>query len=531
MNPSNMPQPSMFDRTFFAPIRRWTEALCDPARRDRTAAWSIVGFVVLWTLYGVLAKGSQGIHVDMAELAELGRHPALGNAKNPPFAMWLTGLWFLVFPRADWSFYLLGMSGVGIALWAAWLTSGRILAGDKRVLALALLGFIPLLTFHPLKFNNNALMIPLWALAVLFVVRSFDDKRLIAAALAGVFAALALLTKYWSIMLIAGLALAAISDRRRNSYFASAAPWVTVLCGALVLAPHLLWLFANGFPSFNYALIVHGGRTLASSLGSMAGYFAGAVAYGLIPIAIAWAATRPSRAAIAHLLVPFDDRRRFVAITFATMLLLPIPIALAVNSQITSLWTMPAWTLFPLVLLSPAAIGISRAALSRVLALAVAMPVLAVLIAPGIAFVIHRQGLAGLSGYYQPLAAVVDRIWRDATAQPLQFVGGDGELAYGTAFYLARPATVFPDGNRQLAPWVDPSELALAGIVMVCPASEEQCIERSKGYAGNFPRFGVDEVTIAKRYLGIEGPRRNFVIVTVPPRNALAQANARRVGQ
>jgi len=531
MNRSNPPRPSIVDRRFFAPIRRWADTLCDPTRRDRVALWSIVGFVALWTLYGVLAKGSQGIHFDMAEVAELGRHFSLGNAKNPPFANWLAGAWFLVFPRADWSFYVLSMGGVGVALWAAWSLSGRILDGEKRVLALALLTFIPLLTFHPLKFNNNALMIPLWALTILFFVRSFDERHLAAAALAGVFAALAILTKYWSIMLIAGLALAALLDRRRDRYFASAAPWITVLAGALVLAPHVLWLFNNGFPSFNYALIVHGGRSFARSLASSGNYLAGAAAYALIPVVIALAATRPSRAALLDIFRPSDDRRRFIAITFATMLLLPVPIALAANSQITSLWTMPAWTLLPLVLLAPPAIAVSRAALVRVLGLAAAVPILAVLLAPGIAVIIHREGLAGTPGYYQPLAAVVERMWREATPQPLRFIGGDGELAYGTAFYLAKPATVFPDGNRQLAPWVEPSELALAGIVFVCPAEEERCVASAKGYAGNFPRFGVDEIAVAKRYLGIEGPRRTFVIVTVPPRNALADAGARRAGQ
>jgi hypothetical protein len=161
-----------------------------------------------------------------------------------------------------------------------------------------------------------------------------------------------------------------------------------------------------------------------------------------------------------------------------------------------------------------------------VLALAAAVPVVAVLLAPGVAFVVHREGLAGISGYYQPLAAAVDRIWRDLTPQPLQFIGGDGDFAYGVAFYLARRATVFPDHNRQLAPWVDASELALAGIVLICSSHDERCIARSKGYAGNFPRFGVDEVTLARRHLGVEGPRRSFVIVTVPPRNALARADA-----
>jgi len=531
MTQSGAPPRSFLDRYFFRPIRRWSDALCDPARCDRTAAWSILGFVALWMLYGVLAKGSQGIHFDMGELAELGRHPSLGNAKNPPFAMWLTGVWFMVFPRADWPFYLLAMSGVGVALWASWVLFGRILDAQKRVLGLALLTFVPLLTFHPLKFNNNALMIPLWALTVLCFVRSFDDRRLLAAALAGTFAALALLTKYWSIMLIAGLILAALSDRRFNSYFTSAAPWITILCGLLVLSPHLFWLYVNGFPSFSYALIAQGGRTLASSAGSIAGYLGGIVAYGLVIAGIAWVATRPSRAAIADMFRPAEDRRRFVAITFATMFLLPVAIALAARSQLTSLWTMPAWFLLPLILLSPAAIAVSRAALARVLTLALAVPVAAVLVAPSIAWVIHRNGLAGNAGYYQPLAAAVDKVWRNASTQPLQFIAGDGDLAYGTAFYLSRRAIVFPDENRQLAPWVMRADVATAGIVLVCPAIESGCVERIKTYAGNFPRFALDEVTVVNRYLGIDGPPRNFAIVTVTPGNALAKASARRAAQ
>src|SRR5262245_40799059 len=104
MTSSDTPPQSFAERCCFQPLRRWTDSLCDPARRDRTMAWSIVAFVALWTLYGVFAKGSQDIHADMAELAELARHPALGNAKNPPFAIWLTAAWFWVFPRADWAF-------------------------------------------------------------------------------------------------------------------------------------------------------------------------------------------------------------------------------------------------------------------------------------------------------------------------------------------------------------------------------------------------------------------------------------------
>src|SRR5688572_14131532 len=101
-----------------APFWRLTVALCDPARRDRRVVAMIVGYVAAWTLYGVLAKGSQGIHFDMAELADWGRHPVGGYYKHPPLAPWVVGAWFSIFPRADWAYYLLTMTGVGVALWA-----------------------------------------------------------------------------------------------------------------------------------------------------------------------------------------------------------------------------------------------------------------------------------------------------------------------------------------------------------------------------------------------------------------------------
>ena len=62
-------------------------------------------------------------------------------------------------------------------------------------------------------------------------------------------AAAAMLGKYWSIFLLAGLALAALVDARRAVFFRSHAPWITIAVGALLLAPHLAWLVAHDFHS------------------------------------------------------------------------------------------------------------------------------------------------------------------------------------------------------------------------------------------------------------------------------------------
>jgi 4-amino-4-deoxy-L-arabinose transferase-like glycosyltransferase len=498
------------------------DALTGPARRGRTLALTLAGFAALWTLYGVLAKASQGVHFDMAELSELARHPAFGDAKSPPFAIWTAAVWFAVFPRADWSFYLLAMTSIVLALVVAWRLYGRLLDPDKQLLALVLLSLIPLLTFHALKFNNNALMIPLWAAAIYFFVRSYDRRGVADAALAGLFAAAAMLDKYWSIFLIVGLAAAALSDRRRAEYFRSPAPWITAATGALALAPHLLWLAGNRFQPFGYALAVHGGRGLADSIASIGGYLGGAAAYAAIPVAIAFAVTQPSRAALADLLWPPDGPRRFIAVAFWVMLLSPALVALASGTEIVSLWTMPVWVLLPLVLLSPPTLAVRRNALTGALVAAVAVPVIAVLAAPVTAIMINRAGSAGPGAYYKPLAAAVERAWRAASSQPLGFIAGDGDYSYGAAFYLPWQAAVFPEFSRELAPWIDPSAMARGGVALVCAAENAACVARIKVYAANAEKFQIDEPTLAMRFLGSESPPKKFVIIVVPPMNALA---------
>jgi hypothetical protein len=510
--------------SFDATAGRLRDALLDPARRGRTVAVTLIVFTALWTLYGVLAKASQGVHFDMAELADLANHLALGNAKNPPFAIWLTAAWFAVFPHADWAFYLLSMVCIAVALAAAWRLYGRMLDPDKQILALAVAGLVPLLTFHALKFNNNVVMIPLWALTTLWFVRSFDERRLLDAALAGFAAAAAMMTKYWSIFLIVGLVAAVLSDRRRDDYLRSPAPWVTAGCGAVALAPHLLWLIGNHFLPFSYALIVHGGRGFGGSLISVVGYLAGVAGYAAPAVLVALIATRPTRAALTDMLWPPDGPRRFIAVAFWTMLLAPVPVALATGSEIVSLWSMPIWPLLPAVMLSSPKLSVGRQALTRVIALAVAVPVVAVLIAPAIALIIHRNGSAGAGAFYQPLARAVQRDWNTVTERPLAYVGGDGNLGYGVTFYLPPPATAYPDFNPVLAPWVRRQALIRDGIALVCPAEDDACVTRIKAYAANAPLFRIDEVTLVDRFWGSDGVAARFVVVVVPPQNAVADS-------
>ena len=49
-------------------LLRLIEGLSDPARRRRTALVFVLGYAAVWTLYGIVAKSSQDMNADMAEM-------------------------------------------------------------------------------------------------------------------------------------------------------------------------------------------------------------------------------------------------------------------------------------------------------------------------------------------------------------------------------------------------------------------------------------------------------------------------------
>ena len=274
-------------------------SLTDPARRERNVVLTLAAYTVLWTVYGTIAKSGQALHPDMTELLDWSRNLAWGY-KHPPFAAALVWLWFKVFPVAAWSYYLLAMLMPAIALWIVWRLSADYLDIEKRVFGLALLTLVPFFNFHALKFNVNTVLMPLWAAATFWFLRSYKTRDVSYAALAGCGAALCMLGKYWSVFLIAGLVVAALIDKRRGVYFRSAAPWITVLVGAAVLSPHLAWLYQHDFAPFAYAVGVHGEKPFAAAALSALGYLAGSAGYVAIPVIIVLAMARPDRATLCR---------------------------------------------------------------------------------------------------------------------------------------------------------------------------------------------------------------------------------------
>jgi hypothetical protein len=500
-----------------AALDRLIAALTDPARRERAVVWVLAGYCGLWTLYGAIAKGSQDIHFDMGEMVAWSRETLWGTPKHPPFGAWLVRAWFSVFPLADWSYYLFAIVLATLALWVAWKVAERFLDGEKQVVGLALLTLVPFFNFHALKFNANTVMMPLWAATTALFLRSYETRRAGWAALAGFAAAGAMLGKYWSVVLLLGLGLAALADVRRTAYFRSPAPWVTIAAGIVGLSTHVAWLYANDFTPFTYAMEMHPG-TLLDSMRSGVAYVAGAAGYVAVPVLLAALAAWPNAAALRDTVWPKAPERRLAVLCFALPLVLPIVFAVAAHEQVISLWSIGSMTLLPVVLLSSPRIVIPKIAVRRIVGFALALPLIALAASPLIAVMIHRQGVPNYASHYSGLAQAVEKTWRETTDRPLRFVGSYNNLLYGVLFYLPEHVAPLEIVDPRVTPWIDEAEVARAGIALVCPVEEDLCMKALDARTARGSVGRRIEVEISRRYLGTADKPDRFVIVTLRPR-------------
>ena len=494
-------------------IDRLRGALIDPARRERAMLLVLAAYVVLWTAYGTIAKASQGLHPDMTEMVAWSRDLAWGFDKHPPLGAAVVFLWFHVFPLAEWSYYLLAMLMPALALWIAWRLAADYLDGEKRVAGLALLTLVPFFNFHALKYNANTVLLPLWAAAAFFFLRSYRTRGAGWAALAGLAAAACMLGKYWSVVLLAGLALAALLDARRAAYFRSPAPWITVAVGLLALAPHLVWLRRHDFTPLIYAAAIHAAKPFGESLVHALGYLAGSLGYVAVPVAIALAIAKPGRALAADMIWPAERERRLAAAAFWAPLLLPAILAPLSGSDVTSLWSMSAWTLLPVLLLSAPAIAVRAIDARRILAAAIALPLLALIAAPVVAIVAQRAGPAPAGAHGRLLAQEIERQWRMALPYALRFVGGDTDLAYAVAAYARDAPRALPG-----LPPPDAAELAQGGAVFVCAAESEACKRAAAAKAAALGGGRTLATTITRNFLGFPGQPQSYAITLVPPK-------------
>jgi len=477
-----------------------------------------IAFVAVWAAYFTISVGPSAIHNDMAEAYAWGQEFQLGYNQHPPFWAWICGAWFLVFPRAGWAFAILSALNAGIGLLGAWRLIGCFAEGERRATATLLILLTPFYTFLAYKYNANSIFLSIWPWTLYFFVRSIDGRALFDALLFGVCMGLALLSKYYALILAATCLIAAVQHPQRGRYFSSASPYISVAIAAALFAPHLWWLRSSGAPPLHYLARISGRGYGAVALFAATAFF-GALAQNVVVFALVAfvARLKPGEAAASIRAQWAKPRFRMLTILATAPLILTVASAFALRTKISTNMLIGTFTLMPLLAIEIA--GSRHLARLRVVAakLVAALSIGALVASPAVA--LANVWFSHNINDVQPrkeLAAEATRLWREATGRPLAYVGGTDTYDNAVAFYSPdRPHSfVHFDffGNR----WVTPQALAEQGLLSICVAGDGGCAAATAALAT--PEAIRKEITLTHEALGHAAKPATFIVTIIPPR-------------
>lgn len=477
----------------------------------------IFAFAAIWWLFLVVAYTGADLHADVLETWSIGRVFAWGNPKHPPLMGWVSHLWGTVFPLTDWSFQMLAMANAALALWAVDLIARRFVRGDKRALVLLLAMLMPVYQFHAQRFNANSVQLAIWPLAVYFFLRSFESRHLVWAILTGVFCALAMLGKYYSIFLVVSLVFAAICHPQRQRYLLSPAPWVSTVIGFVMLAPHIYWLATTGAQPFDYAMQIHGGMAFERSLEEICMFVLGLAAAVALP-ALVWvmAAGRQLRCFPADFR-NIDPKLWLLFLILIGTVVFPSIVTVTVGTSMPSMWALQGLFLIPVLIVCGASFPIARFYTVNTAVLAAGIAIVAVGVAAPLHAIERNAHRSNDRAFYRLAALELTRLWHQSATGPLQAVSGDDGLAFATAFYS-------PDHPYYRRPfqyqytWGMPRVTTLEqGWAALCFAEDSDCMKWMDRVAGRAPRVLRNEFVVQPVLWGRVGASARVVALISPP--------------
>jgi hypothetical protein len=473
-------------------------------------------YVVAMTIFAAFVRNWAPMHADSAEMLAWGRDFALGYTKHPPLGAWVAGAWFTVMPCTNWSFNLLGTMVAVSGLVGVWKLAGLYVDGHGQRLAILPLLLTPAFTTWVFKYNANSILLGVWPWAAYFFLRMIETRALLPSVAAGVFAALAMLGKYYSIVLLATLFCVLMVHPERDRVLRSRAPYVAMLAGAIVLAPHAWWLWERREIAFMHAV----SRTTfdpesarITTLRSLVGGLMTLIGPALL---LAFAFGADLKTAMRRLGAgAWAPAIRPVLVLAWGPLIFTILAYLLGNVRIGGEFLLPAFFAIPLLMILQVGswdVLVVRRATGGALAVFAA----GALLAPVIGLLTFMTARHPLLEPRPELAAAATDFWRGATNRPLRLVAGQERAATGIVFY-SEDQPRYMDGASGF--WFDRAtpEIKRDGLLFVCGSDDAGCPEHARKVLGEagFQRFtfkGSHQVL-----WGFTGPMYTFELYLLPP--------------
>src|SRR5437667_2282811 len=473
-------------------VRRMAAWIAARASDPKASLWLVIGFAavhaVLWTLILVNLKAAQDVHMDVAEAYAWGQKFLLGYGKHPPLSGWVAGLWFRVFPVANWATYALAMAVLGCSLVICWLIALRVVDRRRAFFTVVMLAVYPIFNFKGFKYNPDLLQLVTLPLVVLAYLDAFEKRSIKSGVWLGLAGALALMTKYWVLTMIGAVGLAALIHPDRLRFLRSPAPWVAIVTLAVAMLPHLMWLKQVDFVPLTYAGDTYSLTDRAMIDDLALGYVKHNLALLAAPvllgaIALVWRPFRltpfPALARGANSGVNMSQARN-VWIVQAVVAIGPPLGAVLFHVYIKTDWGIPLFFLTPLALIAIPAVRVRKIALLNLTVTWLVISLVVLAVSPKIvAYETGEKRTAGATYRARSeLARELTEAWHTRFYSRWPVVAAYTDTGQPVTFYSPdHPAPLTPD-----EPWssglTSLDEAKRSGFIGICEVGDwklEKC--------------------------------------------------------
>jgi 4-amino-4-deoxy-L-arabinose transferase-like glycosyltransferase len=521
-------------------VRRLAAWLAACASDPKTGLWLVIGFAaahaVLWTLILINLKAAQDVHMDVAEAFAWGQKLQLGYGKHPPLAGWIAGLWFKVFPVADWATYALAMATLGCGLVVCWLIALRVVDRRRAFFVVVMLALYPIFNFKGFKYNPDLLQLVTLPLVVLAYLNAFEKRSVKSGLWLGLAGALALMTKYWVLTMIGAIGLAALIHPERLKFLRSPAPWVAIATLTVAMIPHMVWLKEVDFVPLTYAGDVYGLSSRAQSAQLVLGYIGHNLALLAAPVALtalalAWVPpwwTTLTRHPLAPATRAWSRGANPGVNTSQALNIWIIQTVVAIGPPLGGLlftiymktdWGISLFFLTPLALVAIPRLRLQRMALFNITAIWLAITLAALVASPRIAaeeMAVNPNG-AATYGARSELARELTEAWHTRFHTRWAVVAGTTEMGEPMTFYSPDHPAPFTPGELWSSGLTSLEEAKRLGFIGICDTTDGRLPVCEAWMAANGKDAEQLAITTQRFFHGRPGPAIRWKVFLVPP--------------
>jgi len=473
-----------------------------PGQTSRAVIICIIGYIILLVPILAVLKFPQDLFMDSAEAYAWGQQFLGGYGRHPPLTGWIAGLWYRVFPAANWSSYALSHVMVGISLVSIYLIARRVLDARRAAFVVFILMLYPLFHLKSDRFNAYQVLLALMPLLVLVFLIAFEKCSAVWGALLGLVAAAATMTIYSGLIGLVAIGLAALLHRDRGRFFTSPAPYWAAAVYLVALSPHIVWLIERDFSSLRYAAAQ---ARSESAVEGVLGYLSEQALWYAMPLVGATLALWPLRWKPAGKPRPTRPDAFLVMVVCAVLIAVPPLFAIPLHVQLKAAWGNSLFFLIPIVVLVLLpGLQVTRRSVASSALIAGTWLLVVLVAAPVYPWLNFR--MRPDSGSYtatSELAKEVTRLWRERYGTPLPLVVSYFDLAAAVTFYSPDHPRMYADFDPAFSPWIDyPAELHRKGFVGVCREDDRACEVELDKIAPEAERL---DLAVSRKFAGTNG--------------------------